>query len=105
MDPTWWYIENPVGHLHLRPFMEPYAQYLHETTYCHYGTEYRKATHIWTNAAMRMPLRRCNVSDPCQHRSQSGKHPRVAQSGPSSNGTPGMGDGESVYATPLDLSA
>ena len=48
MDPTWWYIENPVGHLHLRPFMKPYAQYLHETTYCHYGTEYRKATHIWT---------------------------------------------------------
>ena len=104
-DPTWWYIENPVGHLHLRPFMKKYEQYLHETTYCHYGTEYRKATHIWTNAAMRIPLKRCNVSDPCEHRAQSGRHPRVAQAGPSSNGTPGMGPGENVYAIPLDLSA
>ena len=29
----------------------------------------------------------------------------MAQSGPSSNGTQGMGKGENVYATPLDLSA
>jgi hypothetical protein len=54
---------------------------------------------------MRIPLKRCNVSDPCEHRAQSGRHPRVAQAGPSSNGTPGMGPGENVYAIPLDLSA
>ena len=82
--------------------MQPYDN-LHTTTYCHYGTDYRKATHIWTNSAMRAPLRNCSKADPCGHVQLSGKHPVVAQAGPSKNGTPCMGSGENFYAIPLDL--
>ena len=33
LQPTYWFIENPVGHLHTRPLMQPHAEYLYETTY------------------------------------------------------------------------
>ena len=52
---------------------------------------------------MRAPLPNCNKADPCDHVQLSGKHPVVAQAGPSKNGTPGMGSGENGYAIPINL--
>jgi hypothetical protein len=80
--------------------MQPLKQYLHETTYCHCGTEYREATHIWTNSSARVPLRRCRKDDPCGQVRAYGKHPVVAQAGASKDGAPGMSSGDNI---PLDL--
>ena len=48
-NPAVWFIENPVGHLQHRDFMQPLQPLKHECTFCMYGTDYRKATDIWSN--------------------------------------------------------
>jgi hypothetical protein len=103
LQPAYWVIENPEGRLKDRAIMESLEKYRHTTTYCHYGMDYRKRTNIWTNAALRKPLRVCSKADPCRHKAEQGKHPTTAQGGPTKGGTPGSGSGESVYPVPLGL--
>ena len=47
LDPTYWFIENPVGGLRKMPFMQGLPRYT--VTYCQYGEERQKPTDIWTN--------------------------------------------------------
>jgi hypothetical protein len=103
LEPAYWYVENPEGRLKERGIMQALEQYRHTTSYCHYGTAYQKRTNIWTNAALRRPLRLCSKADPCPNRAEAGRHPVTAQSGPSRGGTPGSGSGEHVYPVPLEL--
>ena len=103
LQPKVWFIENPVGLLKDRPIMWPYCSWMHEVTYCRYGTEYRKATNIWTNAALEEPLKVCTTINPCMAKARLGRHPVSAQAGPSKNGTPGSGSGEEVYPIPVHL--
>jgi hypothetical protein len=103
LQPKYWFIENPVGLLSERAIMAPYASWLHEVTYCKYGTEYRKGTHIWCNAVLEEPLQVCTNRDPCKAKARLGKHPVSAQAGPSKDGTPGSGTGEHVYPIPVHL--
>ena len=103
LQPKYWFVENPVGLLKTREIMQLYAPYLHEVAYCKYGTEYRKGTNVWTNAALMEPLKKCSNQDPCPAKKRYGRHTVSAQAGPSRNGTPGSGSGEHVYPIPIKL--
>lgn len=45
---TRWMLENPVGSLEHRPYMQNIAN-MKTVHYCAYGKEYRKPTRLWTN--------------------------------------------------------
>ena len=47
LDPTYWFIENPVGGLRKMAFMRDLPRYT--VTYCQYGERRQKPTDIWTN--------------------------------------------------------
>lgn len=47
IDPTYWFIENPVGKMGLNPLMKDLPKY--RVTYCQYGDTKMKPTDIWTN--------------------------------------------------------
>jgi site-specific DNA-cytosine methylase len=47
LDPTYWFIENPVGGLRKMDFMQGLPR--HTVTYCQYGERRQKPTDIWTN--------------------------------------------------------
>ena len=104
LQPHFWYIENPRGGLWKRPFMTLWNEYRLLTSYCKYGTPYRKHTDIWTNVVTStgkpLLLPPCSLQHPCDH---YGKHPETAQAGPSSNGRPGQGDTKKVYPIPKAL--
>lgn len=77
--PTYWFMENPGknGHLHRRPFMQPWNRYLNECSYCRYGYNYKKPTNIWTNRKVR--LKTCTPQTPCASFKKHGKHLFTAQ--------------------------
>ena len=102
LKPRYWFIENPDGLLASRPGMQPLQPFLRETTYCHHGTPYRKATHIWTNALLPEPLPYCDRQTPCEMRAQHGRHLRTAQQG-ARRGVPGSGGAVAVYPVPEGL--
>ena len=102
LRPRYWFIENPVGLLATRPVMQRLAHLKHTCTYCRYGTQFQKATNIWTNAVLRAPLKRCTKDQPCAERDQYGHHRVTAQSGNSGTAT-GSGSAEAVYPIPADL--
>ena len=64
-----------MGLLKTREIMQPYATYMHEVSYCKYGTEYRKGTNVWTNAALLEPVHVCSNQDPCLAKKRYGRHP------------------------------
>ena len=101
MRPRAWIIENPRALLRTRPFMEKYAALRHTVTYCKYGFDYRKETDIWTNLDVELRPR-CAMCSPCHWMRTLGRHPRVAQSGPSSDGRPGIPTAE-AYTVPPNL--
>jgi len=45
LDPTYWFLENPVGHLKSQAFMKKYR--MTTVQYCLYGEGYQKPTNIW----------------------------------------------------------
>lgn len=47
LNPSYWFIENPVGGLRKMPFMQDLPRYT--VTYCQYGERRQKPTDIWTN--------------------------------------------------------
>ena len=104
LQPHFWYIENPRGGLWRRPFMTLWNEYRLLTSYCKYGTPYRKHTDIWTNASTShgkpLVLPPCSLEHPCDN---YGCHSETAQAGPSSNGRPGQGDTRKVYPIPRKL--
>ena len=83
--------------------MAPHAHMLRRCTYCKYGKEIRKATHIWTNVVLPRPLRYCDSQDPCEDKRAYGRHLRAAQHGPTSNNTPGSGPAVNLYPLPSQL--
>ena len=109
LAPRIWYVENPVGMLKDREFMQPYNEFINTATYCKYGTPYRKATNIWTNKVLREPLMQCSKATPCANFQALGYHPISAQKGHSGKRGPGnyrqkgMGIGTNVYPVPKTL--
>jgi hypothetical protein len=101
-NPKQWMIENPVGLLQTRPFMQKLAPLMMTCTYCMYGAPFRKATNIWASFAHPDLLKVCDKHHPCYHMARTGKHPQVAQSGPSGS-TPGSGSAIAVYPLPERL--
>lgn len=82
LQPRMWVIENPAtGLLQKREFMRVYTPYKRMTTYCHFSTKYRKATCLWTNLSVDLPV--CNKETPCDHFRRHGYHCETAQKGPS----------------------
>jgi hypothetical protein len=104
LQPHFWYIENPHGGLWRRPIMTLWNAYRVTTSYCKYGTLYRKNTDIWTNATdadgRQILLPPCCKEHPCPN---YGSHPETAQSGPSMSGQPGQGNPKNVYPIPKKL--
>jgi hypothetical protein len=93
-----WTLENPVGLLRTRSFMQPLEPYLHTTSYCRWGKPFRKDTDIWTNVAqVRLPL--CRKGNYCAHKGTFGYHGSTAQAG-GDDRTEGSGRGENVYPIP-----
>ena len=50
LKPIYWFVENPVGLLKDRPFMQEFRQAMETVSYCSYGAQYRKNTNVWSNA-------------------------------------------------------
>ena len=65
------FMENPVGQLYQRPYMQDFNQYKQQVAYCSYGMLYRKHTHIWTNS--KTWKRRVG----CQHYKLKQRHAKV----------------------------
>jgi hypothetical protein len=72
-------------------------------TYCRYGTDFKKPTHLWTNIMLTRPLLNCTVKEPCPYRATWGFHSQTAQSGPTKAGVPGSGSAAAVYPIPEKL--
>ena len=72
----------------------------HSTTYCCYGYGYQKKTTIWSTLPIN--LRHCDAN-PCPAKLRLNRHLYTAQSGPSSNGTPGVPRELSYSVPPLLL--
>jgi len=102
LKPRYWFLENPEGYLHTRPVMQDLEALKKVCTYCMYGSDFRKSTHIWTNAVLNKPLRRCSVITPCKHKEETGRHPVTAQAGDSKNAK-GSGSAVAVYPIPFRL--
>jgi len=102
LKPKYWFIENPVGYLVTRPVMQDINHLRYLCTYCRYGTDYQKATHIWTNAILPAPLLQCTPQTPCDIRRLHGRHLISAQSGDSAM-QKGSGGAVAVYPIPAPL--
>ena len=84
MQPKTFTIENPVGLLRTREFMESMLEWRQTLCYCKYGMPYRKQTDIWSNMNWR-PRPMCTVNDPCDAK-EGNRHPKTAQRGPAKGG-------------------
>ena len=102
LQPRYWFLENPVGHLAARPVMRDIEHLRHTCTYCKYGTQFKKATHIWTNAVLPSPLKQCTPQHPCSEVAAFGRHRFTAQSGDSKTQR-GSGSAVAVYPIPSPL--
>jgi hypothetical protein len=85
LKPKFFFIENPLGMLRHRPFMQRYNMLRKECSYCMYGRKYRKHTDIWTNAPI--VLKSCSKLTPCRQKRQYNVHTQAAQNGPSNFST------------------
>ena len=67
LQPTIFIIENPyTGLMKSRPVMQALQDYMRVVTYCSYGTQYKKATAIWTNLGHYwIPRPMCAKHNPC----------------------------------------
>jgi len=98
-----WTVENPLGLLRTRGFMKRLESYRHTTSYCKWGTTYRKDTDIWTNVATPdLPV--CRKGTYCRTKAKMRYHPVSAQSGDSGK-ILGSGPAENVYPLPEKLVA
>ena len=103
-QPRAWVIENPVGMLRHRGIMVDLREYRHTTSYCLYGTPFRKNTDLWCFPKPSVDLLPCSVSNPCIHLQTSGRHPMTAQLGPHKDtNTPGAQSRDVVNRVPAAL--
>jgi len=79
--PRFWFLENPVGKLATRPFMQRLLEFRYTVSYCRYGTPYRKNTHIWASSPPDPPLLRCSAETPCSTFAVLRRHAVHAQVG------------------------
>ena len=82
-QPRWWTLENPVGLLQTRPYMQELLPFRRFCCYCKYNEgehRYRKQTAIWTNLAW-TPRPMCTAATPCPDKAANGKHTHHAQQG------------------------
>ena len=93
-----WIVENPVNRLALHPAIIVYQRFRRPTTLCMHGTLFMKPTNLWTNAPIGV-LPYCSAQTPCAHVSESGRHPRTSQTGPSRRA-----DGTVARGTPARVS-
>ena len=102
-QPDLFTIENPVGMLMHRPFMQKFNdRYLNIVSYCHFGMPFRKDTCIWCDFDTELP--KCEKGNYCSTKEKYGTHTQTAQAGPSSQGkVQGSGSGENVYPLPKGL--
>jgi site-specific DNA-cytosine methylase len=63
LQPTYWFIENPVGGLRKMDFMQGLKRY--KVTYCQYGDTRMKPTDIWTNHPNPQFKPPCKNGDKC----------------------------------------
>jgi site-specific DNA-cytosine methylase len=102
LNPPSWFIENPQGRLRQQQMMKDLDCFYLTTTYCMYGTPYRKPTNFWTNV-VGIELDYCCKNSRCKWLSQGrARHCRIAQNGGSngrSNGVPR----ETAYQVPQEL--
>ncbi len=66
LNPTWYFIENPVSTLRKREFMFDYP-IRRTVTYCQYGDFRMKPTDIWTNSTDWIPRPACKQGDLCHN--------------------------------------
>lgn len=52
-----WFIENPLGILKHMSFMQNIGN-LYQLDYCMYGSEFKKATNVWSN--IKLDVKKCN---------------------------------------------
>ena len=81
--PHLWFIENPVGLLRDRSYMKELTPLRQTTSYCLFGTPFRKNTDIWSSIAVDLSLQPCSASNPCKFQALLGRHPISAQQGSS----------------------
>lgn len=102
--PDFWTIENPVGLMHQRPFMQHLAAFKHQTSYCQWGRPFRKHTHIWSNVPLALPV--CCKGSYCMERALIGRHSVSAQTRDFVTGTGNVRRRQNVnelYALPPGL--
>lgn len=63
LNPTYWFIENPVDALRKMDFMQGLPRYT--VTYCQYGERRQKPTDIWTNHPNPKFKEPCKRGAPC----------------------------------------
>jgi hypothetical protein len=106
-QPFFWTVENPVGLLRTRPYMQRLLPYRNTTSYCRWGKPFRKDTDIWTNVpGLNLPL--CRKGSYCVQKASMGHHPISAQRGDKNDGRivrKGSGDRENVYPLPKRLTS
>lgn len=101
-NPRHWFLENPVGLLKQRSFMQPLK--MNTCTYCKYGTQFKKPTNIWSNHDL--PLKYCTRKNPCKGSTKTGVHPISSQQGrfdTKQGRTYGTTDINKVYPIPPKL--
>ena len=65
LEPDFWFLENPRGHLHQQDFMKSFPMEL--IYYCQYGASYQKPTMLWGQMpASFYPRNRCNCNSHSQ---------------------------------------
>lgn len=94
-----WILENPTNRLETHPAVAAYRVFKRTTTYCHWGTLFKKPTNVWTNAPLELPLPYCSAETPCVHVREAGRHPRVSQ-----GGSARRADGTVARGTPARVS-
>ena len=72
LRPDWFTIENPVGLLQTRPFMQAMERFKKEVSYCHFGRPFRKNTMFWTNVGVELPV--CRGATKCAVKQATGRH-------------------------------
>jgi len=104
--PRFWTLENPVGYLQTRPYMQELLQFRKLCCYCKYNEgdhPYRKQTVIWTNLPW-TPRPMCNKETPCPDRAAHGRHIHHAQQGGVKGGRAGLRKTqEQLYSFPPGL--
>jgi ADP-ribose pyrophosphatase YjhB (NUDIX family) len=85
LDPHEFFIENPEGNpgycLKDRAFMQKMEKYRSTTSYCLFGSEFRKNTEIWSR--FNSNLQQCSGEHQCEFKKTHGYHAATAQQGPS----------------------